>query len=152
MNGGKINVAQEQNPLLEILQWFIVAGVILAVSYWLGGWSAFLIILLITAVAFYFMPTIIAFNRDHSARFAILFINLFFGFTGIAWIACLVWSFSGSSQMSVSQTVIVNSRSGDSVGDHDQRRYEKLAKLSELKKMGAITEAEFQQEKSKIIT
>ena len=109
------------------------------------------LILVIAAVAFYLMPSIIAFNRDHSARFAILFINLFSGFTGIGWIACLVWSFSGSSQMSVNQTVIVNSRGGDSLGDHDQRRYEKLAKLSELKKMGAITDAEFQEEKSKII-
>ncbi len=45
--------------------------------------------------ALYFLPTIIAANRGHQVA-GVLLINLFFGWTGIGWIAMLLWSLLSS--------------------------------------------------------
>jgi hypothetical protein len=39
----------------------------------------------------YFLPTIIAANRGHQIT-GILLLNLFFGWTGVAWFALLLWT------------------------------------------------------------
>lgn len=39
----------------------------------------------------YFLPTIVASNRGHSVG-GVLLLNLFFGWTGIGWIALLLWA------------------------------------------------------------
>ncbi len=39
-----------------------------------------------------FIPAIIAYRRRHPNRVAIFALNVFAGWTGIAWIAALVWS------------------------------------------------------------
>lgn len=39
----------------------------------------------------YFLPTIIAHNRGHEIA-GVLLLNLFFGWTGIGWIALLLWA------------------------------------------------------------
>jgi hypothetical protein len=39
----------------------------------------------------YFLPTIIASNRGHEVA-GVLLLNLFFGWTGIGWIALLLWA------------------------------------------------------------
>ena len=41
--------------------------------------------------ALYFLPTIVASNRGHHVT-GILLLNLFFGWTGIGWIALLLWA------------------------------------------------------------
>ncbi len=41
--------------------------------------------------ALYFLPTIVASNRGHSVA-GVLLANLFFGWTGIGWIALLLWA------------------------------------------------------------
>lgn len=41
--------------------------------------------------AIYFLPTILAAHRGHSVA-GILLLNLFFGWTGIAWAALLLWA------------------------------------------------------------
>ena len=48
------------------------------------------------AVAFvlYFLPTIIAWLRDHYNRLAIFALNLLLGWTLVGWIVSLVWSFT----------------------------------------------------------
>ena len=46
----------------------------------------------LTILAFlYFLPTIVAANRGHEVT-PVLLINLFFGWTGIGWIAMLLWA------------------------------------------------------------
>jgi hypothetical protein len=40
----------------------------------------------------YFLPTIIAANRGHNIT-GILLLNLFFGWTGIGWLAMMLWAF-----------------------------------------------------------
>jgi hypothetical protein len=39
----------------------------------------------------YFLPTIIASNRGHGVS-GVLLLNLLFGWTGIGWIALLLWA------------------------------------------------------------
>ena len=60
---------------------------------------------LAAAFAFYFLPTIIANNREaHSSSIVLLF-NVLFGWTIIGWFGCLIWaccdrSLSGSHSRS----------------------------------------------------
>jgi len=51
-----------------------------------------LILLLVLAVLCvpYFVPTIVAFSRHKTNRFAILAINFFLGWTAVGWIVALV--------------------------------------------------------------
>lgn len=44
------------------------------------------------SLAFYFAPALIAYMRKHKHREAIGILNLIFGWTGIGWVLCLVWS------------------------------------------------------------
>jgi hypothetical protein len=39
----------------------------------------------------YFLPTLIATHRGHSVT-GILLLNLFFGWTGIGWLAMMLWA------------------------------------------------------------
>jgi hypothetical protein len=45
-------------------------------------------------LAVYLLPTIIACRRQHHQRVPIVMVNLLAGWTGLAWIAALVWSVS----------------------------------------------------------
>jgi len=40
----------------------------------------------------YFLPTIIAVQRDHRSSDTIFFVNLFLGVTVIGWLVALIWS------------------------------------------------------------
>lgn len=49
----------------------------------------------LTAVlAGYFAPTLVAHKRNHPLAFNIFNLNMFLGWTVVAWIIALVWSFS----------------------------------------------------------
>ena len=48
--------------------------------------------LIILFLIFYFLPTIIAFNKGKRNKGAIFALNFFLGFTIIGWIISLVWS------------------------------------------------------------
>lgn len=60
------------------------------------GLVAVLVILFLIGLAFffYFLPAIIAFNRQHHQRTPILLLNFFFGWTFLGWVAALIWSAS----------------------------------------------------------
>ncbi len=42
----------------------------------------------------YFLPFIVAWKRDHNNEMSIALSNLFFGWTLIGWLVCLIWAFS----------------------------------------------------------
>lgn len=44
------------------------------------------------ALGLYFLPTIVAWQRDHENTVAILLLNLFLGWMLIPWVGALVWS------------------------------------------------------------
>lgn len=60
-----------------------------------NGLMALPFVVLIIIFVVHFIPTIIAFSRDHQSRWAIFMVNLFFGFTGLGWIIALIWSLTG---------------------------------------------------------
>jgi hypothetical protein len=56
----------------------------------------------LTLVCLYFVPFMIAAARDHDSFVAILIVNALLGWTGIGWIACMLWaSFSPARGPSV---------------------------------------------------
>lgn len=52
------------------------------------------IILIIIGIVIYFLPSIVAYNRNHNQYNPILLLNLFLGWTVIGWIAALIWAVS----------------------------------------------------------
>ena len=54
------------------------------------------ILIIILLIIFYFLPSIIANNKRHNVL--IFFFNLFFGITGIGWVAALIWALCEPSQ------------------------------------------------------
>ena len=53
-------------------------------------------LVLIIAGLIYFIPALNAVSRKHNSGAAITAANLFFGWTIIGWLLCLVWSYSGN--------------------------------------------------------
>jgi hypothetical protein len=59
----------------------------------LGGHLVpFLIVLVLN-----FLPAVVAFARGHHHPWAILILNLLFGWTVIGWVGCLIWALVGST-------------------------------------------------------
>lgn len=50
------------------------------------------IALVILAFGFYFLPTLVAFSRQHKNKLAIFLLNLFLGWTVLGWVGSLVWA------------------------------------------------------------
>ncbi|MCX5667381.1 MAG: superinfection immunity protein [Candidatus Omnitrophica bacterium] len=44
--------------------------------------------------AFYFLPTLVAFLKQHKNKLAIFLLNLLLGWTVLGWVVSLVWSVS----------------------------------------------------------
>ncbi len=57
------------------------------------------LLLLIVLLAVYFLPWIVANHRYHVKQTAIFFLNLFFGWTLIGWLAALVWAVANPSSV-----------------------------------------------------
>jgi hypothetical protein len=97
-------------------------------------------------LALYFLPTIIAWNKSFVLQ--VFFLNLLVGWTFIGWVIAFIWAFNkdASKQIRWHKTVPV----ADTKTDHDDV-YAALEKLSELHKKGIITDAEFAEQKSKLL-
>jgi Superinfection immunity protein len=54
------------------------------------------LILLLILAGMYFLPTIIAFNRNRHNKGAIFVLNLFLGWTVLGWVVSMVWAVSSS--------------------------------------------------------
>lgn len=52
------------------------------------------VLLCLSVVVIFFVPSIIAFLRRHPNRYAILVVNFVFGGTGFGWLGCLIWAFN----------------------------------------------------------
>jgi hypothetical protein len=61
--------------------------------------------LVILAIAiFYFLPTFAAHKKSH--QIGVFILNIFFGWTIIGWIVCLIWAFSGKNEQSTGPNYI----------------------------------------------
>ena len=50
------------------------------------------LLVIVLIATFYFMPTLIAFLRQHKNKLAIFLLNLLMGWSVLGWVASLVWS------------------------------------------------------------
>lgn len=57
-----------------------------------GGNALLGLVMIGVIIAGYFLPSIVAWNRGHHQKPAILVLNLAFGWTVIGWFAALVWA------------------------------------------------------------
>ena len=62
--------------------------------------------------AAYFLPSIIAGLRGHASAWGIFALNLLLGWTGLIWIAALIWALSNKG-VAAQQTVIVNNHGNE---------------------------------------
>ncbi len=92
------------------------------------------VIIGITALIIYLIPTFIACKRKHTNKVAIILINILLGWTFIGWVGCLIWACIDNKS---------NKASEDKYGD--------LARLQKLKAEGTITDVEFEIEKQKLL-
>ena len=103
-----------------------------------------LILMVVMAAGFYFLPTIIAFANKKSNSVAIGALNFFLGWTLLGWVVSLVWSLSKDNKP---RKVIVNQQP-------HVKKEDGLDKLSRLKKLldeKAISQEEYEIEKGKIL-
>lgn len=85
----------------------------------------------------YFLPYLIANSKGHDQETAIFILNLFAGWTIIAWIVALVWAFTRKKVWTAPQPSLSNA--------------DEIAKFKQLLDTGVITEAEFEQKKKELL-
>jgi len=89
-------------------------------------------------LAFYFLPTIIATQRNHTSTGAIFLLNFLLGWTFLGWVAALIWSFTNPSAVVI--------------GDGNKRSAaDEIEKLASLRDKGVLTEKEFNEKKRQIL-
>jgi len=124
------------------------------------------IFLAIVLLGLYFLPTIIAFRRDHAYKGIILVINLVFGLTGLGWAGSLIWAIF-PSEKSLIDPIVGNPtgtgmrNTGDTLGsaavgktrgvDKESQATREIREASELFQSGHISEEEYNALKRKII-
>ena len=70
------------------------------------GADAFMGLVLIgVIIAGYFLPSIVAWNRGHHQKPAIVVLNLAFGWTVLGWFAALIWANTAVVRRNVDGTV-----------------------------------------------
>lgn len=56
---------------------------------WMSGW---LLLAIISSIGFYFLPTILALILNNVNTVGIFIVNLLTGWTGLGWLASLIWA------------------------------------------------------------
>jgi hypothetical protein len=122
----------------------------------------------LTALAIYFIPTIIAVCRGSPYTGVIFALNLFGGWTGVCWLAAFVWSLWPKGHSAA--TIAMNHHHSGSIdiggSGREARSYadgelettksqgsfiDELERLAHLRSIGAITLEEFQAQKAQLL-
>ncbi len=94
------------------------------------------LLLVIVAGFFYFIPTIVGWNKRNAS--AIFMLNLFLGWSLIGWVVALVWATTKDSAKVVIPPAAPAAPS-------------ELEKLASLRSQGLLSDAEFQRAKDKLL-
>ena len=126
-------------------------------------------IVTILLVCFFFLPTIIAFRREHEYKWIIFVINFVLGGTGLGWLIAIVWAiFPGNKSLADpllgNPTGLGGRNVGHTLGEvnasADQARGQRLGtatalealdRLASLAEKGIITPAEFEKKKASLL-
>lgn len=106
------------------------------------------ILLVIVGIVIYFIPYFIGSDRRNSAGIFIL--NLFLGWTLIGWVGALIWALVDDKKITYSDPSKFSQLTGSS-SPTGSSSVDQIVKLASLRDSGAITEAEYQKEKQKIL-
>lgn len=112
-------------------------------------------ILMLSILAMYCLPSIIAIMRQHPQKWLLVALNVFAGWTGLFWIGLLIWSLWPRDRL-------VSAHDGQNWGPYEDRSQslghagvarpeQTLEQLCQMKERGDLTEAEFAQAKQRII-
>ncbi|HTA62630.1 MAG TPA: superinfection immunity protein [Bacteroidia bacterium] len=101
---------------------------------------------ILLGIALYFLPTIIAWNKSYIL--AIFLINILVGWTILGWIILLIVAFIKSPQKQIYWHHTVPA--ADTKTNYEDV-YAAIEKLSNLHKNGIITDAEFAEQKHKLL-
>lgn len=104
-------------------------------------------IFFINGAALYFYPAIIAARREHKNKTSIVLVNLFLGWTLLGWVVALAWAYQGNAtepSHGIQPSILSAHAATSSVGDE-------LTKLVALRDSGALTDAEFEAQKQKLL-
>ncbi|WP_116964067.1 superinfection immunity protein [Fastidiosibacter lacustris] len=71
-----------------LLNLLFIAGIVIAVLFFFP--LSTVVLLGVLALLLYFLPSYIAFKKQHPNSIIIFVVNLLFGFTFIIWIVCLI--------------------------------------------------------------
>ncbi len=104
---------------------------------------AFIVFVFVSALGIfvYFLPAFIAYKKGHANKNIILLVNFLLGWTFIGWAGCLVWACVDTDGATADRAL----------RNFGGNKYEDLERLQKLKESGAITDAEFEVEKSKLL-
>lgn len=102
-------------------------------------------VLMFIAALLYFIPSVIGILRKHHNLIGLMALNILLGWTVIGWVGALIWSLLRSNK---GQTIIVHGKSDD----RQESKYEMLERLNSLKNSGAISEEEYDIEKSQLLS
>jgi hypothetical protein len=101
------------------------------------------LLLIVAGLGLYFLPTIVGYSKSNAG--AIFLLNLFLGWTFIGWVVALVWASTTEPPRPVIPPTYSTSKPASSSS------IDEIVKLSSLRDKGAITEAEYQREKERIL-
>lgn len=66
------------------------------------------------SIVIYFIPTIVAFKRQHVNRISILLVNLFLGWSLLGWVVAIAWAFTTTGTQTHTHMHINNNNSSES--------------------------------------
>lgn len=119
-----------------------VFGFINEWDYTVSGIAGLVLMNMVFSVVYtylYFLPYLIANKKEHRQTKAIYILNIFAGWTFVAWLVALIWSFTTpSEQPAVQQTVSVSGA-------------DELMKYKNLLDEGVITQEEFDNKKQQLL-
>ena len=101
----------------------------------------FTLLVAVLGILVYFIPSIIAYKKEHKYKLIIFILNIVLGWTFVVWIGLLIWSLID----------VEGKKTNEILKNIKGNKYEDLAKLQNLKDSGAISEEEFEKEKKKIL-
>ena len=87
------------------------------------------------AIFIYVLPSIVAFNRTHQNRVAILWLNILLGWSLVGWVIALVWALTANTETKKTYKSSANEPE-DGLEDYDKQK--KCPFCAELIKTEAI--------------
>ena len=115
------------------------------------------LILFITIFVIYFLPSFIAYNRNHHYKHIILVLNIF-GATGVLWLVAMVWAIFPKEKNFIdpfvgNPTGTGKRNAGAVIGEsiRDAKKINDIERLSRLYDQGKISSDEYDQLKKDLI-